>query len=110
MPTLAARVGYRPEGDPGWDGQNLWPLLIGETETLPDRPIYTVWGKKREWEALRMGEWKIVRNNLADGEAVWELYNLAEDPYETVDRAEKLPGKLAELRGFFEKEKAKDHL
>ncbi len=108
MPTFAARLGYKPDEDLGWDGENLWPLLSGEESKSTERVIYTTWGRHREWEALRHGDWKIVRNNPKDGDADWELYDLIRDPTERTNLADSQPEKLAELLQLFHREKQKD--
>lgn len=73
---------------------------------------------KREylfWEhsanrAIRMGDWKLVamvrsqkKFTLAD-ENVWELYDLANDPSESINLAQKFPGKVKEMAAKWEAE------
>lgn len=50
--------------------------------------------------ALRKGDWKAVK---LDGNADWELYNLAEDRTELNDLAETHPDKLEELKTEWDK-------
>jgi len=47
--------------------------------------------------ALFKGNFKIVRNRPPNGSNEWELYNLSNDPGETLDLAESMPEKLQEL-------------
>lgn len=73
---------------------------------------------KREylfWEhsanrAIRMGDWKLVamvrsqkKFTLAD-ENVWELYDLNNDPSESINLAQKFPGKVKEMAAKWEAE------
>lgn len=102
MPTLANLLGYR-EGeqfDVGWDGHDLWPILTGEKKDYDhSRAIYTTWGN-RSWEALHHGDMKIVRRGT---QKPWQLYDLATDPNETIDLAEKQPAKVQSLNRIFER-------
>ena len=102
LPTLAALVGFDP---PAGDGRNVLPLLTGETAQAEPRTIYWVHGEQRQRAGLRHGDWKICRHGV---DAKFELFNLAEDPYETTDLAASRPEKLAELKVLFEQEAAKD--
>ena len=52
--------------------------------------------------ALFKGDFKIVKNRPPNGSNQWELFNLAEDPGETVNLAKSMPNKLLELIGEYE--------
>jgi len=111
MPTFAVLLGYMSEFDGQLDGRNVWPLMRGDGAPAPERRIYTVWGRDRRWEALREGDWKIVRQRLKGGEyRPWELYDLAADPNETTNRASEEPAVLERLVKHFEEERRKDKL
>ena len=47
--------------------------------------------------ALFKGDFKIVRNRPPNGSNQWELFNLFEDPGETINLATSMPNKLQEL-------------
>ena len=47
--------------------------------------------------ALFKGDFKIVRNRPPNGSNQWELFNLSEDPGETINLATSMPNKLLEL-------------
>ena len=53
--------------------------------------------------ALFKGDFKIVRNRPPNGSNQWELYNLSEDPGETINLAKRMPNKLQELTEDYEK-------
>lgn len=110
MPTFAKLIGAdAPAGV--LDGVELWPVLNGDGESTAERVVYQVWGKFRQWEALRLGDWKMVRNRGKQGdETPWELYQLAVDPNETKNLATAHPEKLQELKERFAAERAKDAL
>ena len=52
--------------------------------------------------ALFRGDFKIVRNRPPNGSNQWELFNLSEDPGETINLATSMPNKLQELTGEYE--------
>lgn len=108
LPTFAKLIGVN-EPPPMLDGLDLMPYLRGDARANDDRAIYTVWGTARQWEALRLGDWKIVRNRAKQGnEAPWELYHVAADPNETTNLAGKEPGRVKILAARFEMERQRD--
>ena len=104
MPTLANLVNFKAEAETQWDGQDIWAILSGKAQASAVRTIYTVWGAGRKRESLRYGDWKIVRN---EGKQ-WELYNLAEDPYEESDLKNENPEQFQSLFDIYDSERAKD--
>lgn len=95
MPTFCDLAGHSPERDLKWDGQNLWPQLIGATSPAP-RKLY--WqGPNFRSKAVRVGDWKLTAQQA--GKA-WneELFDLANDPNEKTNLATSKPDKLAELQ------------
>ena len=72
------------------DGENLLPLLKGETTTAPHTSLCWRLGKK---QAVRSGHWKLVR----DQPGPWQLYNLEQDLSETVNLARQQTERTAEL-------------
>ena len=98
-----------PEGQPELDGLDLSPLLLDKVQTLPERPLYQIWGKKpRRW-AITQYPWKIVKYGNGDPKLEeWQLYHLENDPRESQDLAKEHPEKLKELHQHFLKHRAKD--
>ncbi|MEO6786994.1 MAG: sulfatase-like hydrolase/transferase [Chthoniobacteraceae bacterium] len=102
MPTFCALAGYTPERDLKWDGQNIWPQLTGAEPPKP-RTIYTAAPGYRA-QALRDGDWKLIVPKASAKKAMKteagapELYDLANDPYETKNLAAAMPEKVAALR------------
>lgn len=108
FPTLAAAIGAKA-APANADGFNTWPVLCGDPSAAKERSIYEVWGQNRAWEALRRGDWKIVRHKTKGSEVpAWELYSLAVDPNESTDLAAQKPEKVRELAEHFASEAAKD--
>lgn len=90
LPTALEIVGQPAPAN--IDGVSFLPTLRGEAQPEPVRDLYFVWregGLLHQGgctEALRQGDWKLVRDNLF---APIELYNVKDDPQETTDLASK---------------------
>ena len=94
MPTFCALAGYKPEKDLKWDGMNLWPVIMGRAPA-PTRTVYWV-GPGWNARAIREGDWKLIASGKAPREK-FELFNLADDPYEKKDLAGSMPERVAKL-------------
>lgn len=87
-----------------FEGKSMVPVLEGNATEIhsPAEPIGTELFYRR---ALRKGDWKAVYLPTSNatyprdgvGEGKWQLFNLATDPAESMDLAQREPGKLAEL-------------
>lgn len=98
MPTIATLT--NAELPAGTDGIPLNKWLKNPTSSQESREVYFV---RREGgkaysgltiEALRKGDWKLVHNFPTQG---FELFNLAEDPFEEHDLSSSNPKKLREM-------------
>lgn len=113
LPTLTALLGDLDEpahaindanDNVDHDGRNMLPFLLGDATAYAEpRTFYWVWGG-RKWEALRHGDWKIVRQQEQD----WMLFNLREDPNETTNRAETETQRLESMRDRYREQRALD--
>lgn len=77
------------------DGKDPLPVLTGQTNQPPHTTLFF---KLRGQEALRWGDWKIMRE---DPENSWQLFNLREDNSETQDLASERPELVQRLSGAF---------
>jgi arylsulfatase len=94
VPTILDLAGATPaKKKVPFPGQSLLPSF--EEDTGEPR---TLWFSHRNNEALRNGDWKLVKPN--DGP--WELYNLKSDRAETTDLAAQYPEKVEELEKQWE--------
>ncbi len=99
LPTALAAAGAESPGR-GLDGVDLLPYLTGEETGLPHQTLYWRYGTRI---ALRHGNWKLVgRYEEGSGATDLELYSLAADLGETLDRAQDLPARTQELKGLLE--------
>lgn len=101
MPTISAMVGYQPDADLQWDGVNQWPRLSGVETRVEPRTIYIA---MKTGHSIRHGDWKLIVPK--QGEA--ELFNIADDPYETSDMILHQQEIAAELRKILMDQQAKD--
>lgn len=103
LPTFAALVGFAPPSDARWDGLNVWPT-IAEQAPSAERTFYIVWRANRGSEAVRRGDWKLLRRRGSP----WELYDLKNDPYETTDLAHEEPQRVRDLTALYREQRALD--
>jgi arylsulfatase A-like enzyme len=84
MPTFLRLAGVGKALANPLDGMDLMGLRR-------ERTLYWRYGGSG---ALRMGDWKVVRQNRPRQEgATWELFDLAKDPTESRDLAQEQPGR-----------------
>ena len=95
LPTLCALAGTPAPKD--IDGISFLPTLLGKGEQMHHDFLYWEFPSYRGQQAVITGEWKAVRQNLASGVIVTELYNLATDENETTNVAAKHPDVVAQL-------------
>ncbi len=92
MPTMVAAAGGKMPTDRVIDGVNLLPYLNAKPQVQPQRSLF--W-RDGPYRALRHGSWKLIASEMPRKD--W-LFNLATDPTEKVNLAEREPQKLAELK------------
>ena len=95
LPTALDAVGVYPSLETPLDGRSLLPLLAGQSKMHHDT-LYWSEGDDGEW-AVRRGEWKLraIKERL-------ELFNLAEDPSEKTNLADKNPEIVEALSSAFD--------
>ena len=107
MATFAEILGTTLPANAGEDSFSLVPLLKGE-----DRPIrkHAVSSSIRGIPAVRSGSWKYIPapdsggwGTGGDQSQPVQLYNLADDIGETMNLADTMPEKVAEMKALLEK-------
>ncbi len=85
----------------GIDGISLAPTLLGQDGKQKKHDyLYWEFPSYGGQQALRMGKWKAVRQNMLQGKnpvIKTELYDLKADPAESVDLADKYPEVLKKI-------------
>jgi arylsulfatase A-like enzyme len=96
LPTFA-EIAHAPVSD-DWDGQSLLTAFNGQHVLSKDRTLYWEFHEgQASKQAVRMGQWKGVR--LAPS-AKLEVYDLANDPGETLDLADAFPQVTAKMLAY----------
>ena len=98
MPTLRELTGESEESLEGLDGVSLLPELEGREGQKEHEYLYFEFQELGGRQAVRKGDWKLVHLNVRSDDSVYELYNLADDPGETVDLSGQYPEILSELQ------------
>jgi arylsulfatase A-like enzyme len=117
MATSAAIVADELPDNAGQDSLNVLPLLLGKTPTRPIRNSLVGHSSKGVF-AIRQGSWKLIPETEGSGgwvdprdrgpfsaEGPGQLYNLAEDPYETNNLWDKHPEIVERLAKLLERYK-----
>ncbi len=103
MATFGAIAGY--ELPAKMDGISLLPTLLGETGQEQHEFLYWEYPEYGGQIAIRMGDWKVVRQHVKDKEKpTLELYNLSTDITESTNVAVKYPEILEKAALIFEQE------
>jgi arylsulfatase A-like enzyme len=93
FPTLAGLAGTAPSKEKPLDGVNVWSTLSEGTPSPRQEVVYNIEPFRG---GVRKGDWKLIwRTPLP---SALELYNIAQDPYETTNRADQNPQIVAELQ------------
>ncbi|MDT0538871.1 arylsulfatase [Croceitalea sp. P059] len=87
------------------DGISFLPTLLNTSEQKVHDFLYWEFPEYGGQVALRIGDWKVIRQHLKDDKApTLELYNLSTDPAETKNVADKHPEVIAQAAEIFKKE------
>lgn len=89
LPTACELAGAAVPKDV--DGISIVPTLLGKGEQKKHEYLYWEFPGYGGQQAIQMGDWKAVRQNLNKGRVVTELYNLGADLGEKQDVAAKHP-------------------
>ena len=98
LPTIATLAGAELPSDRVIDGQNIWPLMAGESDAKSPHDAYYYY-RGNSLQAVRQGDWKL-RVGGGKNKAQIELYNLADDLSEKMNVADKNPDVVAKLSGL----------
>ena len=102
LPTFAVLAGAQKIPRFPIDGKNIWPLMEGKTgATSPHEAFY--YYRVNQLQAVRSGEWKLYVDYLVgagekERRVKPRLYDVVNDPGESLDLAEKHPRTVAKLR------------
>ncbi|MBG49652.1 MAG: N-acetylgalactosamine-6-sulfatase [Pseudozobellia sp.] len=88
------------------DGISILPTLLGKTDQKEHEYLYWEFPSYGGQVAIRMGEWKLVRQNLSNKEpSTLELYHLKNDPTEQHNVADQHPEIVKKAAMIFKNER-----
>ena len=93
VPTLAALCGADLPKDRTIDGVDVSALLL-DADAPSERNAFWYY-RMNDLEAVRVGRWKLHLSKA--GHPITELYDVVDDPSESVDRAAQMPDEVARL-------------
>ena len=100
LATFGEIAGYESSSDT--DGISMLPTLLSKENQEVHDFMYWEFPSYGGQVAMRMGDWKLVRQNLKnDKSATLELYNLKQDPMETTNLADAHPEVLQKAAEIF---------
>ena len=105
MPTFTDLLGV----DSNWreeamDGISILPTLLNKGEQPLHEFLYWEFHEEGGRQAVRAGDWKLIRQQISSGNPTHELYNIAEDPHEDNNVAAQYPEKVEELKVIMDRE------
>jgi len=116
LPTVCDLIGVQPPSNS--DGISFLPALLNQSQKEHEFMYWEYFNYNYNWkpgatfprnyllsQAVRMGDWKAVRNNLnKNPDAQVELYNLADDISEQHNVAEENPDVVQKIMTILERE------
>ncbi|MFM7149917.1 MAG: arylsulfatase [Gemmataceae bacterium] len=104
LPTIMEVVGAGERIPAGVDGLSLLPTLRGKSVQKEHNHLVWEFAGYGGQQAIRMGNWKGIRRQLAKGPARLELYDLALDPSEKEDVSSSHPDVVRKLETVLARE------
>jgi arylsulfatase len=103
LPTVLEVIGAPGRIPETIDGLSFAAALRGEPQQKHAHMVWEFAGYTGQ-QAVRVGDWKGIRRNLAKGPSKLELYDLGKDPSEKADVAAKHPDVVKQLEEILTRE------
>jgi arylsulfatase len=98
LPTLCEISGAKTPK--GLDGISMLPTILGKGEQKKHDFLYWEFPGYGGQQAVRMGDWKALRQNMHKGNMNLQLFNFAKDLSETTDVAAQNPQVVARMEAI----------
>jgi arylsulfatase A-like enzyme len=87
--------------DDAWnlEGRDIWPLLSGQGDVAETVLYWKYYNGQRA--AVRSDNWKLIIDRRDNSN---ELFDMTNDPYESLNLAEKHPGRIRELTALLQQQ------
>jgi arylsulfatase A len=108
FPTLCEITGTKPPTDT--DGISFVSTLLGQGKQTDHEYLYWEFPSYGGQQALRMGDWKGVRQNIFKDSMQIELYNLSTDIGEKRDVSNEYPQKVKQIETLMKKARVPSEL
>lgn len=108
LPTCCAAAGCAAPA--GIDGVNLLSGWTGDAQRATHAYLLWEFPAYGGQQALRVGDDKLVRRDIRQGNRSFELYNLVDDPGETSDLAAEQPDRVRRMEQLLERERTESSL
>ncbi len=105
FPTLCDLSGS--EHPEGLDGISILPTIIGKGKQKQHEYLYWEFPERRGQQAVRLNEWKGIRDSTRDGNMKIKLFNLMNDITEETDLAGKYPEIVKQIEEIMDREHIK---
>ncbi|MES2981015.1 MAG: sulfatase-like hydrolase/transferase [Verrucomicrobiota bacterium] len=89
------------------EGRSFKQQLLTGNQPAFERPEHYLWLEKTTKQAMRLGDWKIIRSDIKSPAA---LYDLKNDPLEATDLASKEPERLKQMTAAMDAQLAEARL
>ena len=93
FPTLAGLAGASPKKDKPLDGVNVWSTISEDQPSPRQEVVYNIEPFRG---GVRQGDWKLIWRTPLPSKL--ELFNIAQDPFEKTNLADKNPQIVASLQ------------
>ncbi len=98
LPTFVTLTNQKFVSKKTMDGTDISDYLLGKSDA-PERYLVTdtqriPWPEKGKNSCVMDDNWRLIKGK--------ELYNIVDDPGQTIDLADKFPEKVAEMNAFYE--------
>lgn len=101
MPTLAELT--KTKMPMKSDGISMLPTIFSKKGQLEHKFLYWEFHEEGGRQAIRMGNWKGIRQKVASGKPTFELYDLSKDIHEDNNVAAQYPEKAKEIQELMDK-------
>jgi len=108
MPTLADITNQKLPVKT--DGISMLPTLKESGKQKKHAYLYWEFHEDGGRQAVRVGNWKAVREKIASGNPTFELYNLEDDLAETTNLADKNPKQAKKLKKIMDAARTESEL
>ncbi len=108
FPTLCDISGL--EHPDGLDGISLFPTIIGKGKQKQHEYLYWEYPERRGQQAVRLDNWKGIRDSTRDGNMKIKLFNLESDITEDSNVAHKFPEIVKQIEEIMTREHQKPEI